>query len=171
MVIVEEHGDGEILRVQDWLEEHFDQPLPIDDTARRFGFGVRNFKRRFKKATGYTPQAYLQTLRLEKAKALLESTRMTLDSITYKVGYEDSNSFRRLFQQRVGLLPAAYRKKFQAAGGLPDARCRPAQKNGQGSGLACPLPCPDCSPPRAAACPSHRPWPGTGPPGRSAAGC
>jgi transcriptional regulator GlxA family with amidase domain len=38
---------------------------------------------------------------------------MTLDSITYKVGYEGGNSFRRLFRQRVGLLPAAYRKKFQ----------------------------------------------------------
>jgi transcriptional regulator GlxA family with amidase domain len=38
---------------------------------------------------------------------------MSLDAITFKVGYEDSNSFRRLFQQRVGLLPASYRKKFQ----------------------------------------------------------
>jgi transcriptional regulator GlxA family with amidase domain len=38
---------------------------------------------------------------------------MSLDAITFKVGYEDSNSFRRLFQQRVGLLPALYRKKFQ----------------------------------------------------------
>ncbi|WP_202423961.1 helix-turn-helix domain-containing protein [Duganella lactea] len=57
----------------------------------------------------------LITLRLEKAKHLLESTRMSLDSITFKVGYADSNSFRRLFQQRVGLLPAAYRKKFQPA--------------------------------------------------------
>jgi transcriptional regulator GlxA family with amidase domain len=109
------HGDGDILRVQNWLEERFDQPLLIDDVAQQFGFGVRNFKRRFKDATGYTPIAYLQTLRLEKAKQLLESTRMTLDSITYAVGYEDGNSFRRLFQQRVGLLPAAYRKRFQAA--------------------------------------------------------
>jgi transcriptional regulator GlxA family with amidase domain len=108
------HGDGDILRVQHWLEEHFEQPLLIDDVAQRFGFGVRNFKRRFKEATGYTPITYLQTLRLEKAKQLLESTRMTLDSITYAVGYEDGNSFRRLFRQRVGLLPAAYRKKFQA---------------------------------------------------------
>ena len=64
----------------------------------------------------YTPLAYLQTLRLEQAKQLLETTRMSLDSITYKIGYEDSNSFRRLFLQRVGLLPAAYRKKFQAGG-------------------------------------------------------
>ena len=78
---------------------------------------MRNFKRRFKEATGYTPLAYLQTLRLEKAKQLLETTRMSLDSITFAVGYEDSNSFRRLFQQRVGLLPAAYRKKFQARAG------------------------------------------------------
>jgi transcriptional regulator GlxA family with amidase domain len=107
------HGDGDILRVQNWLEDHFHQPLLINDMAQRFGFGVRNFKRRFKEATGYTPLTYLQTLRLEKTKQLLESTRMTLESITYKVGYEDSNSFRRLFQQRVGLLPAAYRKKFQ----------------------------------------------------------
>jgi transcriptional regulator GlxA family with amidase domain len=107
------HGDTDILRVQQWLEEHFAEPLLIDDLAQQFGFGVRNFKRRFKEATGYTPIAYLQTLRLEKAKHLLESTRMSLDSITYKVGYEDSNSFRRLFQQRVGLLPAAYRKRFQ----------------------------------------------------------
>jgi transcriptional regulator GlxA family with amidase domain len=106
------HGDGEILRVQHWLEQHFTEALVIDDVAQRFGFGVRNFKRRFKDATGSTPITYLQTLRLERAKQMLESTRMTLDSITYAVGYEDSNSFRRLFQQRVGMLPAAYRKKF-----------------------------------------------------------
>ncbi|NWN46577.1 GlxA family transcriptional regulator [Pseudomonas sp. MAFF 301514] len=106
------HGDAEILRVQYWLEQHFAEPVVIDEVARQFGFGVRNFKRRFKEATGFTPIAYLQTLRLERAKQMLESTRMTLESITYAVGYEDSNSFRRLFQQRVGLLPAAYRKKF-----------------------------------------------------------
>ncbi|MYM35838.1 helix-turn-helix domain-containing protein [Duganella sp. FT94W] len=109
------HGDADILRVQNWLEENYDKTLSIDELAPRFGFGVRNFMRRFKEATGYTPLAYLQTLRLEKAKHLLESTRMSLDSITFKVGYADSNSFRRLFQQRVGLLPAAYRKKFQPA--------------------------------------------------------
>lgn len=111
------HGDADILRVQNWLDEHFGQPLLIDELAGRFGFGVRNFKRRFKEATGYTPLAYLQTLRLEKAKQLLETTRMSLENITFAVGYEDSNSFRRLFQQRVGLLPAAYRKKFQARAG------------------------------------------------------
>jgi len=107
------HGDEEILRAQNWLEAHFQQPVLIDDVAQQFAFGIRNFKRRFKEATGYQPLLYLQTLRLERAKQLLESTRMTVGSITNAVGYEDSNSFRRLFQERVGLLPAAYRKKFQ----------------------------------------------------------
>ena len=118
------HGDAQILRVQHWLEQHFAQSMAIDEVARRFGFGVRNFKRRFKDATGCTPIGYLQTLRLERAKQMLESTRMTLASITYAVGYEDSNSFRRLFQQRVGMLPAAYRKKFLVAQGdayVPEA--------------------------------------------------
>jgi transcriptional regulator GlxA family with amidase domain len=59
------HGDEGILKVQNWLEEHYHQPLSIDELAPRFGFGVRNFARRFKEATGYTPLAYLQTLRLE----------------------------------------------------------------------------------------------------------
>lgn len=110
-----EHGDGDILRVQDWLEANFAQPVLIDELAQQFGFGVRNFKRRFKEATTYTPLAYLQTLRLEQAKQLLETTRLSLDSITYQVGYTDCSSFRRLFLQRVGLLPTAYRKKFQVA--------------------------------------------------------
>ncbi|PIQ42089.1 MAG: transcriptional regulator [Thalassolituus sp. CG17_big_fil_post_rev_8_21_14_2_50_53_8] len=107
------HTDQDILKVQNWLDEHFAGALVIDELASRFGFGVRNFKRRFKEATGQAPLAYLQALRIEKAKQLIESTRMTIDSITLAVGYEDSNSFRRLFRQRVGLSPAAYRKQFQ----------------------------------------------------------
>lgn len=59
-----------------------------------------------------TPLAYLQALRLERAKQLLETTRLGFDAITARVGYEDSNSFRRLFCQRVGLSPAVFRKRF-----------------------------------------------------------
>ena len=106
------HADEAILRVQDWLETRFGQPLLIDEVAQRFGFGVRNFKRRFKEATGCSPLAYLQALRLEQAKQLLETTRLDFEAITVRVGYEDSNSFRRLFRERIGASPAAFRKRF-----------------------------------------------------------
>ena len=108
-----QHKDPAILKVQNWLDEHYHEPLRVDELAARFGFGERNFKRRFRDATGFAPLAYLQTLRLEQAKQLMENTRMTLESITLAVGYEDPNSFRRLFQDRVGLSPAEYRRKFR----------------------------------------------------------
>ncbi|MBD9416968.1 helix-turn-helix domain-containing protein [Pseudomonas sp. PDM16] len=107
-----DHADEAVLRVQDWMEANFAESCAIDELAERFGFGFRNFKRRFKEATGYAPLTYLQTLRLEKAKELLETTRLSFEVITNRVGYEDSNSFRRLFCQRVGISPAHFRRRF-----------------------------------------------------------
>ncbi|WP_431689401.1 GlxA family transcriptional regulator [Hahella sp. NBU794] len=107
------HEDREILKVQDWLDHHYASAINIEELAKQFGFGVRNFKRRFKDATGQTPINYLQNLRIENAKRLIETTRMSIESITFEVGYEDSNSFRRLFSERVGTTPSSYRKKFQ----------------------------------------------------------
>lgn len=119
-----QHGDEAVLRVQDWLDAHHTEPLAIDALARRFGFGERNFKRRFKEATGLAPLAYVQALRLAQARQLLETTRLSVDVITARVGYEDASSFRRLFQQRVGLAPTAYRKRFQPAAVTPTGRRR-----------------------------------------------
>lgn len=74
---------------------------------------------------GYAPLAYLQTLRLEKAKELLETTRLNFEVITHCVGYEDSNSFRRLFCQRIGVSPSAFRKRFQRMPGEPEPEAKP----------------------------------------------
>jgi len=110
---VRNHNDEKVLEVQLWLDDHYTSPLGINNLAEQFGFGQRNFKRRFKDATGQNPVQYLQNLRLEKAKYLLEVSKSSIKTITYDVGYEDSNSFCRLFKERVGITPGAYRKKFQ----------------------------------------------------------
>lgn len=106
------HKDTEILEVQCWLEQHFNETINMDTLANKFGFGLRNFTRRFKESTNVSPIHYLQNLRLEESKRLLESTKNSFEKITYQVGYEDSNSFRRLFRERVGISPGGYRKKF-----------------------------------------------------------
>ncbi|HTE31732.1 MAG TPA: helix-turn-helix domain-containing protein, partial [Chryseolinea sp.] len=72
----------------------------------------RTLIRRFKKATGDTPLVYLQKLRVENAKRLLEATGNTFNEITWKVGYEDVSSFHRLFKSETGLSPKEYRAKF-----------------------------------------------------------
>ena len=85
----------------------------MEQVADEFGLSMRNFIRRFKEATDQTPIQYLQNLRIEKAKFLLESSQEAFDQITLQVGYEDGNSFRRLFKERVGLSPGDYRKRFE----------------------------------------------------------
>ena len=107
------HTDAEILKIQIWLENRIGQSILMEQLADDFGLSMRNFIRRFKEATDQTPIEYLQNLRLEKAKFLLESSQQAFDQITLQVGYEDGNSFRRLFKQRVGLTPSEYRKKFE----------------------------------------------------------
>lgn len=107
------HADAEILKVQIWLEKHITENISMEQVVEQFGFSMRNFIRRFKDATQQTPIQYLQNLRIEKAKYLLESGKESFDRITIYVGYEDGNSFRRLFKEKTGLTPSAYRKRFE----------------------------------------------------------
>lgn len=70
-------------------------------------------KRRFKSATGLALIDYLQNLRIEEAKRLLESSDRAVDEISYDIGYEDPSFFRRLFKRRTGVAPLQYRRAFK----------------------------------------------------------
>lgn len=106
------HLDAQILSAQNWMETRFTGKISIDDVAEKAGISPRHFKRRFKKATNETPLAYLQHLRIEKAKQLLETSLDTVNEITWQIGYEDINSFRRLFKKNTGMSPKEFRNKF-----------------------------------------------------------
>lgn len=106
------HQDGEILSAQEWMEDHLPEKINIDRLGERFGMTSRTFKRRFKQATGDTPLAYLQSLRIECAKKILESSRMPIERVTRHVGYEDSSSFMKLFKRMTGMSPQQYRAAF-----------------------------------------------------------
>jgi transcriptional regulator GlxA family with amidase domain len=72
--------------------------------------------RRFKSACDTTPWQYLQSLRIEQARKLLETTNTPLEKIVNAVGYEDMSSFTRLFKKMTGLSPSQYRSKFKRLG-------------------------------------------------------
>ena len=107
-----EHNDQAITVAQDWLHENFHRPFPLDAPARRAGMSLRNFVRRFKQATGDSPLAYLQKLRIAAAKRLLENNHRTMQEISDAVGYQDVAFFRSLFQRHTGVSPSAYRERF-----------------------------------------------------------
>lgn len=111
-----DHGDGEIQSAQQWLSKHFSVAKPVEEMIKRSKLAERTFKRRFVAATGVTPIAYVQRLRIEDAKRRLERTDSPVDEISWRVGYEDAAFFRRLFKRTTGLAPGAYRKRFR----IPD---------------------------------------------------
>jgi len=106
------HDDQQILRVQHVIESESHQRLTINKMAKSAGMSLRNFERRFRNATGELPSAYVQKMRIEKAKRLLETSTDTVDQIITKVGYTDRRSFRRLFRNLTALSPREYRRKY-----------------------------------------------------------
>lgn len=107
-----DHGDAEIDSAQQWLSAHFSVANPVDEMIKQSRLAARTFKRRFIAATGMTPIAYVQRLRIEDAKRRLERTTAPIDEISWRVGYEDAAFFRRLFKRITGMAPSAYRKRF-----------------------------------------------------------
>ena len=107
------HQDVVVLQIQLWLEEHYADKFRFEDVAREHGMSIRNFMRRFQGATGDKPLHYLQRLRIDTAKSLLSSTRKSIKTISYEVGYDDASFFARLFRQHTALSPNQYRRQFQ----------------------------------------------------------
>ncbi|WP_366554469.1 GlxA family transcriptional regulator [Aquibaculum sediminis] len=113
-----QHGDGMVRRQQDWLDRNFAVARPVAEMTRRSGLSARAFERRFKRATGFGPIAYVHELRVAEAKQKLERTEISIDQISWEVGYEDAAAFRRLFKRIARVTPSTYRRKFAPAGNL-----------------------------------------------------
>ena len=109
-----EHNDAIIAECQSWVAMHYAQANPVALMVRRSGLAERTFKRRFQAATGYSPMDYVQTLRIEEAKQMLETGDEATDMIAQSLGYEDPTFFRRLFKKRTGTTPGRYRQRFRS---------------------------------------------------------
>ena len=107
------HRDGIIHDAQNWIEEHYSQKLSIKMLARKANMSERTFQRRFNKATGDTPVNFLQRVRIEAARDLLETGSRSFEEVTSMVGYEDPASFRRIFLRQTGLLPRDYQRLYR----------------------------------------------------------
>jgi transcriptional regulator GlxA family with amidase domain len=105
-------SDRLIADSQAWIAENYTCENPVAQMANRAGLTSRTFARRFRASTGYEPMDYVQSLRIEEAKQMLETMDISVEDVGHAVGYEDPTSFRRLFKRKAGLTPAAYRRKF-----------------------------------------------------------
>jgi transcriptional regulator GlxA family with amidase domain len=108
-----ESSDGPIAECQVWIADHYATNNPVEKMVERSGLNARTFSRRFRAATGFAPMEYVQALRIEEAKQMLETDQLSYEEVGVEIGYDDPASFRRVFKRGTGLSPAAYRKKFR----------------------------------------------------------
>lgn len=106
--------DDSIARSQQWAIEHLDEPLGVDDLARRAHMARRTFARRFREATGETPLKWLLGQRTLLAQRLLETTDLSVDAVAHRSGFGSSVALRAQFQKVLCTSPKAYRESFRA---------------------------------------------------------
>jgi transcriptional regulator GlxA family with amidase domain len=107
------HADSLVRRVEDWLAQHFREPHAVAAAVTASGIPERSLKRRFKAATGSSLIGYVQNLRIEEAKRLLETGQDSAEYVAAEAGYENPAFFRRLFKRCTGLTPGEYRRMFR----------------------------------------------------------
>ncbi|AVF34827.1 helix-turn-helix domain-containing protein [Rahnella sikkimica] len=98
----------------DDLRSHLNTPMVIEQLAVQVGMSRRTFLRRFHDATGTTPGEWMLTVRLEKACALLESGKMSVDRVAEQAGFGSPEALRHHFRQRLNTTPTRWRKEFSA---------------------------------------------------------
>lgn len=110
--LVENRGHAVVERARAWLNRHLDKAWTMDELAEHCNTSARTLLRRFRAGVGMTPVQYAQQLRVERAKSFLESTTMSLDTITARCGYEDVSTFSKVFKRWTHITPGEYRRKF-----------------------------------------------------------
>jgi AraC family transcriptional regulator, transcriptional activator FtrA len=103
-------GIGALL---EWMQEHLDEPLTIDDLARLAVMSPRTLARRFRDATGTTPLRWLTHQRVARAQHLLTTTELPVDAIASRVGMGTAANLRQHFRAATGTSPAAYRARYR----------------------------------------------------------
>jgi transcriptional regulator GlxA family with amidase domain len=107
--------------LQAWIADNLTADLSVPALAERAFMSPRNFARAFRREVGMTPAAYVESVRLERARAELEAGSAPVEAVAAICGFGTVETMRRAFHRRFNVNPAAYRSRFRTRGGSHDA--------------------------------------------------
>jgi transcriptional regulator GlxA family with amidase domain len=114
-----------IRELQAWISDHLDADLSVTALAERSFMSGRNFARVFAREVGATPGAYVESVRVERARSLLETTDLQVEEIARRSGFGTVETLRRAFGRRVRVSPTDYRERFATADVIPIRKALP----------------------------------------------
>jgi AraC-like DNA-binding protein len=100
-----------LCRARSFIDECYDLPLDLDEISKHACLSRYHFLRLFREAFATTPHQYLIHRRIEKAKELLRSRRLSVTDVCFEVGFQSLGSFSSLFRRCVGDAPINYRQR------------------------------------------------------------
>lgn len=96
-----------------WVHDRMETTLGVKDLAGAAGMSSRTLTRRFENELGSSPGRWLNSLRIDHSRRLLESTTLPIDVISTRCGYSSTTTFRTAFRRTVGISPSHYRRERQ----------------------------------------------------------
>ena len=106
-------GGGRIDELRRWIGEHLTEDLSANALARHMHLSPRQFARVFRRETGSTPASYVEAVRVEAARRLLETSDRTLTEVAKSAGLTSTETLHRAFRRRLSTTPGAYRSRFR----------------------------------------------------------
>jgi transcriptional regulator GlxA family with amidase domain len=98
--------------LHEWILDNIQESLTVERLAKQAGMSPRNFARVFSAQTGMTPASYVEALRLDQAREVLESGEDSMEQVAEASGFGSEDRMRRAFRRRLGVSPAQYRVHF-----------------------------------------------------------
>ncbi|WP_082964232.1 GlxA family transcriptional regulator [Mycobacterium sp. E796] len=108
----------DIAELRRWIGAHLSEDLTVPALARRVAVTPRHLTRVFQADVGVTPGEFVERVRVEHARRLLERTDLTPERIAAECGLGSARTLYRLFRERLGTTPGEYRQRFAGAPGL-----------------------------------------------------
>jgi transcriptional regulator GlxA family with amidase domain len=112
--------------LQSFILEHPEASLDVPALARRVAMSVRHFSRLFRAEVGVSPAAFVETVRLETARRLLETTVWPIEQVAGGAGFGTPEALRRTLSRRLGLSPREYRARFGPSSTVTSKGARPS---------------------------------------------
>lgn len=106
-------GPGAVERARRWLEDNLQLPFNLATTAEAAAISPRSLLRHFRTAVGQTPLQLLHCLRITRARMVLETSYLPVETIAECCGWRDVAMLRRAFRRATGTTPAAYRERYR----------------------------------------------------------